>query len=257
MKKIIILLLLTLLGPAAWAQKEVRKNVREGNEAYKDQRYGAAEEKYEEALKINPSAKEASFNLANTYYRQQRWDDALKEYERYLMIEKEDPIKVSSAWSGVGNTFLKKKASEKYLPKPKKGEEKDYLKLSMEAYKQALRFNPKDDETRHNLAVVQKMILDQQNDESGGGKDQQQNQNKQDKDNQDKQDQQENKDQKEHKKDQNQDEDDSNQMSQQNMEQILESLQQEERNTQERVNQAKIREQERRNAANRNQNKDW
>lgn len=254
-----IVLLLTLFVPAIWAQKEVRKNIREGNQAYNEQRYGAAESKYKEALTQNPSSKEASFNLANTYYRQQKWDDALKEYERYLTVEKEDPIKAAAAWTGIGNTFLRQKAIEKYLPKPEKGQEKDYLKLSMESYKQALRLNPKDDETRHNLAVVQKLILDEQSNE-GGGQDQQQNQNKDNnKDNKDQnkdQNQNDNKDkQKQNPKDQ--DDKSQNKMSQQNMEQILNALQQEEKSTQERVNQAKIKDQQRRNAANRNQDKDW
>lgn len=262
MRKIWIILLLTLFVPmASWAQKEVRENIREANKAYNEQRYGVAEGKYQEALKKNPSSKEASFNLANTYYRQQKWDDALKEYERYLMIEKDDPIKAAAAWTGAGNTFLKKKSVEKYLPKPPKGEEQDYLKLSMEAYKKALRLNPKDDETRHNLAVVQKLILDQQSN-GGGGQDQQQNQNKDNnKDNKDQQQQDQNQNDKQNKdkqnpKDQN-DDDGQNKMSQDNMDQILNALQQEEKNTQERVNQAKIKDQERRNAANRNQNKDW
>ena len=39
---------------------------------------------------------------------------------------------------------------------------KEYAK-SVEAYKQSLRLNPKDDETRYNLALAQKLLHDQQN----------------------------------------------------------------------------------------------
>jgi Tetratricopeptide repeat. len=57
--------------------------------------------------------------------------------------------KMSAAWHNIGNSLLQKKELEK----------------SMEAYKMALRMNPEDEETRYNLAVVQKMIQDQQQDQ--------------------------------------------------------------------------------------------
>ncbi len=253
MKKTIFITLFILIAISLSAQKEVRKAIRSGNSAYNEQRYGAAEAEYNKALKENAGSKEASFNLANTYYKQQKWDEAVKEYQHYLTLENEDPDKMSSAWSNMGNTFLKKKANEKgQMPVPQgqqpqqPQQQADNLKLSMEAYKNALRLNPKDDQTRYNLAVVQKMIKDQ-------NKDQKQDQNKDQKQDQNKdQNQDQNKDQK-----QDQNKDQQNQMSQDNMQQILQAIEQDEKNTQERVKQAKAQERKQKNENNRKQNKDW
>lgn len=268
MKKIIFITLFTLIAAGLSAQKEVRKAIRSGNSAYNEQRYGAAEAEYNKALDGNAGSKEASFNLANTYYRQQKWDDAVKEYQHYLTLENEDPDKMSAAWSNMGNTFLKKKANEKgqgqQAPVPQgqqpeqPKQQADNLKLSMEAYKNALRLNPKDDETRYNLAVVQKMIQDRQNEDGGGGQDKNKDQNKDQKQDQkdqqnQNQDQNQNKDQKQDQKDQQ----NQNQMSQENMQQILQAIEQDEKNTQERVNQAKAQERKQKNENNRKQNKDW
>lgn len=263
MKKFIFTILLTLTVSGAFAQKEVRKAIRSGNSAYNEQRYGAAEGDYAKALSANADSKEASFNLANTYYKQQRWDEALKEYDHYLKLESKDKDKMSSAWSNVGNTYLKKKSNEKGQTQPaaqgqQQGgsqQKEDNLKMSMEAYKKALRLNPKDDDTRYNLAVVQKMLKDQEG-EGGGGGDQDQNKDKdkdKDKDKKDdKKDQNQNKDQK-----QDQKQDQQNQMSQDNIQQILQALEQDEKATQQRVKEQKAQEQKRKNENNKKQNKDW
>lgn len=265
MKKILISILFILLAFNITAQKKVRKEIRKGNEAYKDQRYGAAEESYHKALEENASSKEASFNLANSYYKQQRWDDAIKEYQHYLTIENENPEKMSGAWSNIGNTYLKKKAAENSQlnmqmqqggQQPQK-QQADNLDQSMAAYKNALRLNPADEDTRYNLAVVQKMIQDRDK-----NKDQDKNQDKQDqkKDKEDKQQDQDkkNQDQQDQKKDkEEQQQQQENQMSQQNIQQILEAIEQDEKATQEKVQQNKASEQKQKNQQNRKQNKDW
>lgn len=256
MKRYILFTLLFLFTIGLFAQKSVRQAVRKGNNAYKEQRYSAAEEDYAKALEENASSKEASFNLANTYYKQKRWDDALKEYQHYLTLENQNPKKMSAAWSNMGNTFLKKKADEKNQMQgmPGQGQQQqvqDNLKMSMEAYKNALRLNPQDDETRENLAIVQKMIKDQ---EGGGGGDGQDNQDKDDKQQEQQQEQNQNQDKQDEKKDDQQNE---NQMSQENIQQILEAIEQQEKETQERVNQVKADEKKRQMEKNRRQDKDW
>ena len=94
----------------------------------------------------------------------------------------------------------------------------------IEAYKQALRNDPSDDETRYNLALAQKLLKDQQN--------QQQNQ----------QNQQQKQDQKEDKKDQNQKQQqeqeqlqNKNEMSKENAEQLLKAVMQDEKEVQDKV----------------------
>lgn len=262
MRKILSIILFISLTAGLSAQqgtKGERSAVRQGNKAYQEQRYEVAAEHYKAAEKENPSSKEASFNLANTYYKQHLWDEALQEYQRYITLENESPEKLSAAWANMGNTFLKKKAEESSKAKttPQQGAEgqrqEDNLKLTMEAYKNALRLNPNDEEVRYNLAVVQKMIQDQQ---GGGGQDKDKEQDKNDKkEEQEKQDQQNENKQDEQKQEKEQPRE--NQMSQQSMEQILQAIEQEERATQERVQKAMGEERKRKNSDNKRQNKDW
>lgn len=272
MKKTVLITLFALMAVGLFAQKAERKAVRAGNNAYSEQRFGAAEAEYAKAIKENAKSKEASFNLANTYYKQQRWDDALTEYDHYLKLENNDKTKMSAAWSNVGNTYLKKKANEKGQGQqaqqmgqqmaqqgqgqPGGGQQADNLKMSMEAYKNALRLNPKDDETRHNLAVVQKMLKDKEGEGGGGGQDKKQDDKKDDK-KEDPKDNKQNQDQ--DKKDQKdkQDQQNQNQMSQDNIQQMLQAIEQDEKGTQQRVKERKAQEQKRKNEDNRKQNKDW
>lgn len=267
MKKIILISLVAILTVNLSAQDEkgARKSLRAGNKAFSEQLYGTAEGKYAEAAAADPASKVASYNLATTYYKQQRWDDALKEYQRYLSLEKEDPKKMSSAWSSVGNVYLRKKGDEASQRRAQQttqmqngqaqqqtgGQQADNLKMSIEAYKNSLRLNPQDNDTRYNLAVAQKMLKDQQQDQNQD-KDKDK---KDDKKDQDKKDDQQNQDKKQDpKQNQNQNQ---NQMSQDNMQQILEALEQEEKQTQERVQKMKEQQRQRQNADNKRQNKDW
>ena len=195
-----------------FAQRQVRKDIRKGNNAYKEQLYNAAEASYKSALEKNAASPEAIYNLANSYYKQGNWDNALKTYQQYLATENKDHTKMGAAWHNIGNALLQKKD----------------LKQSMEAYKKALRLNPGDEEARYNLATVQKITKDQQ-------------------DNKDK-----NKDQN---KDQKQDQ--QPQMSQENIQQLLKAIEQDEKETQEKVQQIKASDRKQKNENNRRQNKDW
>ena len=114
---------------------------------------------------------------------------------------------------------------------------KDYAQ-AVEAYKMSLRNNPKDDETRYNLALAQKMLKDQQQNQQN--QDQNQDQNKED-EQEKKQDQQkdQNKQNDQKKDDQQQQppkpEKKDNEMSKENAEQLLNSVMQDEKDTQDKV----------------------
>lgn len=257
MKQFVFIILLALFATNLSAQKAVRKSIRKGNKAFKEQRYSAAESDYSTALKGDASSKEASFNLANTYYKQKKYDDAINEYKHYLTIENNSPEKMSAAWNNMGNTYLKKETLARTVGEQQgvQDQEANYLKMSMESYKKALRLNPQDDETRENLAIVQKMIKDQED------KKEDKQDNKQD-NKQDKEDKNKKEDKKEDSKNDKNDgqkekPQDQNQMSEDNIEQILKAIEQDERETQKRVNQMKAEERKNKNEDNRRQNKDW
>ena len=114
---------------------------------------------------------------------------------------------------------------------------KDYAK-AVEAYKESLRNNPKDDETRYNLALAQKMLKEQEQNQQN--QDQNQDQNQQDKEKeQDKQDQN-----KQDKQNQDQQQQPSqpqdNKMSKENAEQLLKSVMQDEKDVQDKVKKQQV-----------------
>ena len=225
-----LICLMVAFSASVHAQKDVRKNVRKGNKAYPQQKFSEAFGFYQDALTENPASPEANYNMGSTLYRQKEWASSLEQYNRYLQENQNDPMKMSSAWHNIGNTMLQQKDFEK----------------SMEAYKMALRLNPEDNEARYNLAVVQKMIQDKEEDQQPEQQDQQQDPNQQ-------QDPQSNPDQP--KKTEKSPE--PEQMSRDNARQLLQALEQDERETQEKVNKIKAEERKEKAEDNRRQSKDW
>ena len=110
---------------------------------------------------------------------------------------------------------------------------KEYEK-AIEMYKEALRNNPSDDETRYNLALAQKMLKDQQQNQQDQNQDQQQQQQQQQEQQQDQQQQQQDQQQ------QQQPEQKQDEMSKENAEQLLNSVMQDEQNTQDKVKKQQV-----------------
>lgn len=269
---IYILLTMIAIPTVTFAQKvdgrKVRGHVRDGNKAYEQKLYGKAQESFEDALLIDKIDKTAIYNLANTYYKERMWDEAIAKYQEFLSLESKDQKAISEAWHNMGNALLQKEGEKSKAPMSQQQgqqEKVDFLKESIEAYKNALRFNPEDDEARYNLAVAQRMVKDQDGDGGGGddkNKDNQQNQDQnkdKDKDKGDEKDK--NKDQnkgqdKDQQKQDNQDQQEGG-MSKQNMEQLLKALEQDEKDTQRRVNAQRAKERQKQNMQNRELDKDW
>ena len=177
------------------AQKEAR-NVKEGNKQYVAQKFTEAQKFYEQGIADNSDSYSANFNLGNSLFRQKKYKEALEQYQKAATLTKEKK-EIASAFHNVGNALM---------------EEKNYEK-SVEAYKNSLKANPKDDDTRYNLAVAQYLMKRQQ---------EQQKQQQQQKQEQQQQQKQEQKQQQQPK------------MQQEQIEQILKALEQDERDVQER-----------------------
>jgi Ca-activated chloride channel family protein len=185
---LLILLLASLDLPAQLETNRARSQIREGNQAYKKGNFSDSQVAYSKALELKPEDQTAHFNLGDALYRQGRYQEAGQEYIQAARIA-ESPIEQAQAFHNLGNTFM---AQENY-------------KQSVDAYKEALRRNPRDNDTRYNLAYALKKL-------------QQQQQNNQDKENQDQQDQ-ENQDQQQDQDQQDQKQDQQDQKDQQDSEQ--------------------------------------
>jgi len=174
--------LLILAGPQLVAQQDEAKLEEKAMTASRDLTYQAnnelvendfvsAEASYRRAISKSDSNAVAPYNLGNSYYNRESFGEAFGRYKEAGDRAKNKPGK-HKAFHNMGNVFMKNK---------------EYGK-AVESYKEALRNNPKDEETRYNLALAKEMMK----------KEQQQNQNQ----NQDDQNQDDKKDENEKKQDQ-------------------------------------------------------
>lgn len=232
MKKILLYCLLTVSVTGAYAQRSDRSFVRKGNSMFEDSLFIKAEENYLKAVDINPELLEGYYNLGNAYTAQQKPNEAVEQYR-----------KIANALEGKKKELMNDpSSSKKELDKCKSDLAKTYHNTgvvyhmceqydkAVESYKQALRNNPQDDETRYNLILAQRMLQEQQQNQQDQQQQQQEQQQEQQQDQQDQQEQQQ-----EEQQQQQQQQEQEQDMSQENAEQILEAAMQDEKDVQERV----------------------
>ncbi len=224
----ILIVFAAFLFTGVSAQKSYREHLRSGNKLYADSLYDKAEVEYRKAVEIDPNGSEALYNLGNALLYQNKAQEAM---DQYTMAEKRatDKKELAQIHHNMGVIC---QAS------------KDYVH-AVEYYKQALRENSTDHETRYNLVVAMKQLQNQQQE----NKEQQQNENKeqekqeeqqqqQEQQQQEQQQQNENKEQEKPEEQQQQQqsaEENENEMSKENAEQLLESAMQDEKDVQEKV----------------------
>ena len=234
-------------------QRKARKLLREGNELYQKKQYTDASVAYQKALGKNTKYDKASYNLGNALYQNKNFKEAIPQYELTAETAKNKFTK-AEAYHNLGNALMESKSYQK----------------AVDAFKNSLRNNPNDDETRYNLAVAQK-LLEKENQQKNKDKDKKDNKDNKDNKNKDKnKDKDKDKDNKDNKnkdknKDENKDENkkdnkDKNKQKQkpqqgkmtpQQIKQLLESLNNEEKKTQKKMNAKKSKGQKVK------QEKDW
>lgn len=221
MKRLLISLGLAFLVTCAWAQQE-RKFIRKGTSEYNSEKYAESETEYRKALDKDPRSYEAQFNVADALYKQKKLDKALEQFQS-LAGSQTDKNHLSQIYHNMGNIYF---ANGKFDE-------------SINAYKNALKNNPADNETRYNLIAAQKkkQQQDQQNKQ-----DQQQQQQKQQQDQQ-KQEQQKDQDKQDKKDQQQQQQQQQNQMNKQDAERLLNAMQQDEDDLQKEKRKVKAAEQ--------------
>ncbi len=161
--------LLPVLGVSSFAQN-LDKEIRKGNELFKSQKYIEAKAQYEKVLTKDPNDQKAVFNGANASYKQEEYEQAMKEFATATSLLETNEEK-AKAYHNLGNTYFKAQQLEK----------------SVEAYKDALRLNPADQDTKYNLQVAKKLLKQQQNQDQQDQDQENQDQENEDQDNQDNQ----------------------------------------------------------------------
>lgn len=204
------MLLLLLTATAAVAQTD-RQYIRNGNKLFRGGQFDQAEVAYRKAIEKNPRNPQAHYNLGNSLMAQKKDSAAIQSLQKSTELET-SKIRKAMAFHNMGVVCQQHKMY---------GE-------AIEAYKSALRLNPKDDATRYNLELCKRQQKNQQN---------QKNQNQQDKDQKDK-DGKDKKDEKQKNDKQDQNKKKENKMSKENAEQMLNAAMQQEKSTQQRIKKA-------------------
>lgn len=229
-----LLILLLVLGfslQGTYAQSE-KKAVRKGNKEFKKEQYLDSEISYRSALEQNKESYKARFNLGDALYKQDKYEEAGSTFEGLTQGDASQKRR-ADAYYNLGNSFFKN----------------EQLEESIEAYKEALRLNPNDFETKYNLAQALRLIEQQENPEN---QDQDQNEDGDGEGDDNQQDQQQNPDENEDEQDQNQDnsQDDQQQQQEEREQQIspedaqrmLDAIQDKEKEIQERLKEEKAKE---------------
>ncbi|RYD59302.1 MAG: tetratricopeptide repeat protein [Sphingobacteriales bacterium] len=230
----IITLLMVSVSILATAQK---KELKKGNNLYEKGNYQEATKAYQEAIAKDPKNVTGMHNMGNALYQQKQYEAARKVMGATTQVAPDKNSKSAASYN-IGNTYMQERKWED----------------AVKAYKQALRNNPQDPDAKYNLSYALAMMKK----EGGGGggkngkkdnKDQKdQNKDPKNQDNKDKQDQKkqdqdkqqdQNQDQKEEEKQDQQRKPQPSKLSEQQAEQLLNALQQEEKNLQDKMQKTK------------------
>lgn len=204
------ILVLMLVSTIPTQAQSDRSNIREGNRLFRSGKHADSEVSYRKAMEKNPRNPQAAYNLGNALFAQKKDSAAVVAYQSGVQLE----------------TSAKRKAMG-YHNMGVVCQSHKMFSEAIEAYKNALRLNPKDDEARYNLELCKKQQKKQQDKKNQDKKDQKKDQNgKDEKKDQDKKDQN---------KDKQKEKQDKNKMSKDNAEQLLNAAIQQEKNTQKRM----------------------
>jgi Ca-activated chloride channel family protein len=162
MKNLFFCLLLLSLGFQIKAQPG-RSDIRQGNRYFKSEKFENAELAYRRAAEEKKVSKLAEFNLGDALYRQKKYEEAGRQFEAAASNEMVK-TNTAKAYHNLGNSLLQAGKVEE----------------SINAYKDALRRNPGDLDTKYNLSYAQMMKKKNEKKSDQQQQDQQQQQEKQD-----------------------------------------------------------------------------
>jgi tetratricopeptide (TPR) repeat protein len=217
--------LLLILSVPVNAQAE-KKFIRQGNREYGKSNFAESEISYRKAIDDNKKSPDAVFNIGDALYKQNKFEDAGKQFIENININ-EDKDKKSAGFYNLGNSLLQAKKIEE----------------SIEAYKNSLKLNPNSKEAKYNLAYAQDLLQEQQQQQQQNkdNKDQDKEDNKKDQQKQDdkNQDQQKDQDKKDEQDKQQQEQQQQQGISKDDAQRLLNALANDEKNVQEKVKLAK------------------
>lgn len=139
--------------------------LREGNEKYQEGDYVKADTLFRESLRQNSQNSQTNYNLGNALFRNKKYSEARDYYKASIKVDNSKKDN-AAAWHNIGNSYME--------------EENPNAAEAIKAYKESLKLNPNDDETRYNLIYAQKLQKQQEQQQKQQKQNQQQQQQNQD-----------------------------------------------------------------------------
>ena len=161
--KLISLFIIGSFSNFVMAQLNEKLELNEGVKSYEQGDYKTAEQHFLNSFNENPEYSTAIYNAGNAAYLDGNFESAREYYDQYINTI-EDKNEKAEALHNIGNTYLKN------FKEKKDGKS---LAESINFYKESLRNNPSDEDTRYNLAYALNQLQQQQQQEKNN--DQQQN----------------------------------------------------------------------------------
>lgn len=198
-----------------------RQFIREGNKFYNKNNFNEAEVNYRKSLLKDSTYQIGRYNLANSLYKQKNFGEAEKYYSKIAENEMDKDIR-SKAFHNLGNTYM---------------QNRDYQK-AVDAYKQSLKANPTDVDTKYNLSYALQMLKQQQQQQKNNKNNKNDKDKKEDKKDENQKSQQNNDNQQN--KDKKQQEQKQKQLKKEEAERMLEALKNDEKKTLDKVKKQKV-----------------
>lgn len=180
------LMLISLFGVKNLSAQKDKELLYHGNNKYHSGQNVGAINNYREALKVNPGLKKANFNLGDAIYKEAVGIKNSKS-KAPIMGMKPDSLanimldEAAAQFDVVSQTVSHKDTLHQALHNLGNCRLKqENWQAAVDAYKRSLKVDPKDEDTRYNLAYALKKLKEQQkNDKNKDNKQQQQQQQKQ------------------------------------------------------------------------------
>lgn len=170
LKLIFILVTVAVFSEFGFGQNTKSKDyVIRGNKEYNQDDYQKAEAQYRTALSEEENSVKANYNLGNALYQQKKYDQSRAHFDKIIQNRSASNFDKASAYHNIGKSYL---------------DEKNYEKAVVN-FKDALKLNPNDDQTRYNYALAKKKMEEKQKEDQKNNQDSK-NKNKSKSDNQNK-----------------------------------------------------------------------
>ena len=146
MKRFLFVMALLLAYTVSGMAQTDRQYIRSGNKYYRQQNFVKAEAEYRKSLSVNPEHPQTLYNLGCALVMQKKDSVAVQQFEKAAKIET-GRMRKAKIYHNIGFVCQSHKLY---------GD-------AINAYKESLRNNPADNETRYNLALCQRLNKSEQN----------------------------------------------------------------------------------------------